>query len=178
MNVTKRGSRDISGERDDDIVAELIIADEVRGLALIRSIADFLRRNRDARPADRVRSTDAGKQFATTVKALEKEIGRFEYREDQTHAACQAFVEMAKTLGGSAIGTKHPNSRSLIEAACIPRQIACFTQTTGKRQLRTKERGRRPPQPLVNAKPTAARPLTPASRATMPVMTPSTHSWQ
>lgn len=128
----------LSGERDDDIVAELIIADEVRGLALIRSVADFLRRNRDARPAGIAWSSDAGKKFATTVKALEKEIGRFEYREDQTHAACKAFVEMAQTLGDSAIGTKHPNSRSLIEAACIPRHIACFTQTTGKRQLRTK----------------------------------------
>jgi hypothetical protein len=47
------------------------------------------------------------------TKAFEKESGRFKFREDQTHAACQAFIKMAKTIGGSAIGTKHPDNRTL-----------------------------------------------------------------
>jgi len=128
----------LSGEGDDDIVAELVVADEMRGLALMRSIADFLRRNRDARPTGRAWSSEAGKQFAAAAQAFEQEINRFEFREDQTDAAFQAFIEMVKILGGSAMETEHPNSRTLIEAASIPRHLACFTQSKGKRLLRTK----------------------------------------
>jgi len=128
----------LSGEREDDIIAELVMADEASGLTLIRSIADFLRRNRDAKPADHAWSSDAGRQFVTAVKALEREIGRFAYQEEQTQAACQAFIEIAKTRGGSAMTTKCPDSRTLIAAAGIPRDPACFTQVAGKRQLRTK----------------------------------------
>ena len=128
----------LSGERDDDIIAELVLADETRGLALIRSIADFLRRNRDAKPANHAWSSAIGKKFAATAAAFEQEIGRFEFQEDQTHAACQAFIEMAKTLSGSSMGTKRPDNRTLIEAACIPRHLACFTAAQRERQLRTK----------------------------------------
>jgi ATP-dependent exoDNAse (exonuclease V) beta subunit len=128
----------LSGQCDDDIIAELVLADEARGLGLNRSIADFLRHNRDARPAGHTWSSDAAKQFAAAVKAFESEISRFEFRDDQTHAACQAFIGMVETLGASAMTTKRPDSRTLIEAAGIPRHLACFTQAAGKRQLKTK----------------------------------------
>lgn len=128
----------LSGERDDDIIAELVLANEKPGLDLIRSVAEFLRRNRDARPANHVWSIATGKKFAATAEAFEREIGRFEFRDDQTHGACQAFIEMAKILGGPNLATKRPPSRALIEAAAVPRHQACFTQAAGKRQLRTK----------------------------------------
>jgi ATP-dependent exoDNAse (exonuclease V) beta subunit len=128
----------LSGERHDDIIAELVIADEASGLALIRSIADFLRRNRDARPADHAWSSDTGKQFAAAVKAFEKEIKRFRFCEDKTFAACRAFLEMVRILDGPIIGAKRPDGRTLIAAAGIPCDIACFTQGGGKRQLKTK----------------------------------------
>jgi ATP-dependent exoDNAse (exonuclease V) beta subunit len=128
----------LSGERDDDIIAELVLADETRGLALIRSIADFLRRNRDAKPANHAWSRAIGKKFAATAAAFEQEIGRFEFQENRTHAACQAFIEMAKTLSGSSMGTQRPDNRTLIEAACIQRHLACFTAAQTGRQLRTK----------------------------------------
>ena len=128
----------LSGERDDDIIAELVLADETRGLALIRSIADFLRRNRDAKPANHAWSSAIGKKFAAAASAFEQEIGRFEFQENRTHAACQAFIEMAKTLSGSSMGTQRPDNRTLIEAACIQRHLACFTAAQTKRQLRTK----------------------------------------
>jgi exodeoxyribonuclease-5 len=128
----------LSSERDDDIIAELVLANEKPGLDLIRSVADFLRRNRDAKPANHVWSSTAGKKFASTAAAFEREIGRFEFRDDQTHGACQAFIEMAKILGGPNLATKRPPSRALIEAAAVPRHLACFTQAAGKRQLRTK----------------------------------------
>jgi len=128
----------LSGERDDDIIAELVLANEKPGLDLIRSVADFLRRNRDAKPANHVWSSAAGKKFASAAAVFEREIGRFEFRDDQTHGACQAFIEMAKILGGPNLATKRPTGRALIEAAAVPRDLACFTQAAGKRQLRTK----------------------------------------
>ena len=129
----------LSGERDDDIIAELVIADETRGLALIRSIADFLRRNRDARPADGAWSSDAGKQFAAAVKAFEREIGRFKFREDQTHAACQAFIEMAKTLGASAIADQTSGQPNLDRSGGHPATSRVLhSRPPAKRQLKTK----------------------------------------
>ncbi len=128
----------LSGERDDDIIAEIVLANEKPGLDLIRSIADFLRRNRDAKPANHAWSSAAGKKFAATAAAFEREIDRFEFRDDQTHGVCQAFVEMAKILGGPNLATERPPGHALIEAAAVPRHLACFTQAAGKRQLRTK----------------------------------------
>ena len=128
----------LSGERDDDIVAELVIADEARGLELLRSIADFLRRNLDAKPIGGTWSSDAGRQFVAAAKAFEKEIGRLELEEEKTHAACQALIGMAKAVGGIAMGVERPTCPALIKAATIERHSACFTQNTGKRQLRTK----------------------------------------
>ena len=115
-----------------------MLADETRGLALIRSIANFLRRNRDAKPANHAWSSAVGKKFAAAASAFEQEIGRFEFQENRTHAACQAFIEMAKTLSGSSMGTQRPDNRTLIEAACIQRHLACFTAAQTGRQLRTK----------------------------------------
>lgn len=127
----------LSGGRHDDIIAELVIADEASGLSLIRSIADFLRHNRDARPADHAWSSDAGKQFAAAVKTFEKEIKRLKFCEDKTFAACRAFLEMVRILDGPIVGAKRPDSRTLIATAGIPCDIACFTQAGGKRQLKT-----------------------------------------
>jgi len=128
----------LSGARDDDIVAELVIADENRGLTLLRSIADFLRRNRDAKPAGCAWTSDAAKNLMAATRAFEKESDRFEFEEDQTKVFSRGFSEMAKEVAGFSIGAKPPNCRTLIGVACVSQHFACFTQTGGKRQLRTK----------------------------------------
>src|SRR5262249_17741241 len=63
----------LSGESDNDIIAELVLTDEMRGLWLIRSIADFLRRNRDAQPTSHAWSASVGKKFATAAAAFGRE---------------------------------------------------------------------------------------------------------
>ncbi len=128
----------LSGEPDDDVVAELVIAEETRSLAVIRSIAEFLRKNRDARPANHTWSHERAKRFIETLFAFKREIARFKFREDQTQEACQALVDLAKTLGDLATPTGPVPSRILIKAAGIPLNPACFTQSGAKRQLRTK----------------------------------------
>src|SRR5207245_3314028 len=52
--------------------------------------------------------------------------------------ACTAFIEMIDALGGSDLVATKPSNRALVQAASIPRHVACFTQSGGKRQLRTK----------------------------------------
>lgn len=128
----------LSGERDDDIVAELVIADESRGLRVIRSIADFLRKNRDARLPNHAWSTSRAKKLSAAAAAFEREMAQLEFQEEQTGLACAAFIEMVDALGGTDLLVTKPRSRALVQAAIIPRHVACFTQSGGKRQLRTK----------------------------------------
>lgn len=128
----------LSGESDDDIVAELVIADEARGLVLLDTISSFLRHNRDATSTGRTWSSEGVTELADAANAFQTEIARQTFQENQTHTACQAFYQIAKDLDASAIETNRPDSRSLIKAAGVERHIACFTQVGAKRQLRTK----------------------------------------
>jgi exodeoxyribonuclease-5 len=128
----------LSGEPDDDVIAELVIAEETRSLAVIRSIAEFLRKNRDAKPSKHVWVSQCAKQFAKAVSAFEQEIARIKFCEDQTKDASKGFIELAKILGDFATLTGPPHSRDLIKAATIPQSPACFTKSGQTRQLRTK----------------------------------------
>ncbi|MHC2519008.1 UvrD-helicase domain-containing protein [Bradyrhizobium diazoefficiens] len=128
----------LSGERDDDVIAEIVLADEFRGLALIRNIADFLRINRAAKLATHAWSTSLVKKLSATATAFENEVDQFEFQEQQTAEACSAFSEMSKALSNLNLGTSKPHSRALAQAATIPRDIACFKQNGEKRLLRTK----------------------------------------
>ena len=127
----------LSGQQDDDIIAELVIADETRSLAVIRSIADFLRRNRDARPAKHVWSNNLAKQFTELAASFDREMARFKFQDDQTAESCKAFVQLGKVVSGLSAASP-PQSRALIEAASVSRPPCCFTQSGAKRQLRTK----------------------------------------
>ncbi|MEH2539161.1 UvrD-helicase domain-containing protein [Bradyrhizobium sp. AZCC 1699] len=128
----------LSGERNDDIIAEIVLADESRGLRLIRSIADFLRKNRDARLPNHAWSGSLAKTLSAAAAAFEREIAQLEFQEEQTSQACKAFIEMVEALGGPDLLATEPRNRALVHAATIPRHLACFTQNGGKRQLRTK----------------------------------------
>jgi ATP-dependent exoDNAse (exonuclease V) beta subunit len=128
----------LSGELDDDIVAELVIADEKNGLKLLRKVADFLRRNRDAGLADHTWSSKACEQFAAATQTFKTEIGRFGFQESKTFSACQAFVEMVKALNDTGVGTDTPASRSLIRATLVEHALACFTKDKGQRKLQGK----------------------------------------
>lgn len=128
----------LSGERDDDIIAELVLADESRGLRVIRSIADFLRKTRDARLANHAWSTSLAKKLSAAAAAFEREIAQLEFQEEQTGQACTAFIEMVDVLGGFDLPVTKPRNGALVQTVTVPRHVACFTQNGGKRQLRTK----------------------------------------
>ena len=127
----------LSEEDDNNVIAELVLADEGRSLPLIRAIADFMRHNRDAKPPRQVWSNDVGKKFVDAVRAFERQIGRFSFREKKTDEACQVFAEMAKTIGALALdGTV--TSRTLVAIATLQRDPACFKKSGTKRKLQGK----------------------------------------
>ena len=128
----------LSGAADDDIVSQLAIADEGGALTLIRSVADFLRHNRDAAPPACTWSTEAAKAFSAAARRFAEELGRFDFQESKTEDACKVFVTMAETLGLLADGATPPSSRNLVEAVRIARHRTCFKNGGGKRKLRAK----------------------------------------
>jgi exodeoxyribonuclease-5 len=130
----------LTGEVDDDIVAELVLADESGGLKLINEIANFLRRNRDARPLESTWSNAGAPLLAKEVTAFSNELGRFDFREEETEKACRAFAEVVEVLNGSTLRADRPTNRALLEAINVPRHASCFTQNGNRRQLRTKGR--------------------------------------
>lgn len=67
----------LSDAADDDMVSQLATADEGCALTLIRSVADFLRHNRDAAPPPRTWSTEPAKAFSAAARRFAEELGRF-----------------------------------------------------------------------------------------------------
>ena len=130
----------LTAEVDDNIVAELVLADQVGGLKLIEDVANFLRRNRDARPLDGTWSSAAASQLAKAVKAFSNELGRNKFREEETESACAAFAALVNVLNGSTVRADRPTNRDLLAAINLPRHVSCFTQSGARRQLRTKGR--------------------------------------
>ena len=103
----------LSGNGDDGIVEELILGDEAGGLKLVAEVAQFVRRNRDATPAAAAWSHDAVKKFAAAAVQFEKGLSRFDYREEQTEAACKSFIELtevARRVGTQAGKAQQPRS--------------------------------------------------------------------
>jgi len=128
----------LSGEANDGIVAELVLGNEGGALKIVAEVAQFLRRNRDARPVEAVWPHEAIKRFVAAAKQFEMGIGRLDFREPQTEASCQAFMDLVKVLDGRTLGTANPSNRELVEAINLPRHEACFTQAGARRQLRTR----------------------------------------
>ena len=128
----------LSGRTDDDIVAELVLADEGQALGLLRSIADFRRRNRDARPADAAWSTAAGDECEHAVSNLMAALNGIGFGESDTEAAAADFAQLVSTLTESRLCSERPTNRALVAALSSPRPQTCFTRTGSRRKLQTK----------------------------------------
>jgi exodeoxyribonuclease-5 len=127
----------LSGDDHDGIVAELILGNERSGLQLVSEVAQFLRRNRDAKATTAIWSHEAVKTFSAAARQFETDLGGVGYREEQTQGACKAFLELIEALGGPALESSKPTNRALVAALNVPRHEACFTQKGTARLLRT-----------------------------------------
>jgi ATP-dependent exoDNAse (exonuclease V) beta subunit len=122
------------------VVAELVLADEDGALKLLKELAQFLRRNRDAKPAGGRWSRAAADQLVAAANAFARSLDRWDFREEKTDKACAAFAALVPTLGGASLQGANPRNRALVAAIKLPRHEAAFTQNGGKRALRTSGR--------------------------------------
>jgi len=128
----------LSHDTADDLIPELVLADEQHGLALVRELAAFLRRNRDARPQA---SPWGGGLIATlsgAVADFNRELQSTPFNEEDTQAMCGAFLELSSQLSGWNLDRQEPSNRDLLAAIVAPRPEVCFTKQRTRRQLRTK----------------------------------------
>jgi len=128
----------LSGQIDDDIVAEFVLADEDHAPELLQNIADFRRHNRDALPASVAWSAAGVEEFAGAVKNFRAGLSRTKLREPVTDAAAQDFAELGEELNNSALRSDRPTNRALIAALDTPQPESCFTQAGRPRILKTK----------------------------------------
>ena len=128
----------LSGQTDDNIVAQFVLADENHAFELLQNIADFRRHNRDARPAFVAWSAAGVEEFAGAVKSCRVKLSRMKFHEPVTDAAAHDFAELAEALNNSALRSARPTNRALIAALNTPRPETCFTQAGRPRILKTK----------------------------------------
>jgi ATP-dependent exoDNAse (exonuclease V) beta subunit len=128
----------LSGETNDDIIAQLVLADE-KALGLVWEVAEFRRRNRDARPSDIDWSPTLVDTFTKATAKFSAEIGRMAFQEEQTATRAQHFVDLSQTVAVLARDASAP-CRGLVGILNLTRPSACFTQAGEKRQLQTRGR--------------------------------------
>ncbi len=128
----------LSGAEADGVVAELVLCDETKGLTLVREVAEFLRKNRDSRPADGGWRSSLPRDLAKTVTAFGKQLGRYEFEEEVTAARHDAFTAITKLLASPELAKDKPSVSALIAVLCLPKPEECFKSDGGMRQLRTK----------------------------------------
>jgi ATP-dependent exoDNAse (exonuclease V) beta subunit len=128
----------LAGHNHDGVVAELVIADEKRGLKLLSDLAQFLRCNRDAQPAGARWSAAPAQEFTGAANAFEHRLNGLDFREQKTDGACAAFIELAEALSEPSLLTDAATNRALVEALTLPRHQAIFKQDGHRRALQTR----------------------------------------
>jgi exodeoxyribonuclease-5 len=130
----------LAGAEHDGVVAELVLADEQHALKLLGELAQFLRRNRDAKPAGAGWSCAALDRFAAVVNQFADELNRLDFEEEQTATACRYFVETVEMLERALLLLTGPSNRALVEALKVRRPESCFRQDGLRRKLQTSGR--------------------------------------
>jgi ATP-dependent exoDNAse (exonuclease V) beta subunit len=127
----------LSGERNDDIVAELVLADQGAALDLISELAEFRRHNRDARPAPASWAPSVLDEFNNATRSFRSMLARLEFQEPSTDDRAKDFADLADKLCSPALCCDEPTNRALVEAVLIERPGGCFGKS-GPLSLRTK----------------------------------------
>jgi exodeoxyribonuclease-5 len=127
----------LASDEGDRVVVELVLADEKRALKLLDGLAQFLRRNRDAKPAAGGWSCATLDRFASVANQFVDELNGLDFEEEQTTAACRSFVKTVELLKSASLRPRNTTNRALVQALQIVRPGACFRQDGLRRKLRT-----------------------------------------
>jgi ATP-dependent exoDNAse (exonuclease V) beta subunit len=128
----------LSGETDDDVVAECVLADENDALKDLQKIAVFRRRNRDARPAPVTWTPGLIEEFVEAVTSFRAALSGLPFREEDTSARAEDFAALAEAVSSSLLHSDRPTNWALIQVLTSTQPQSCFTQAGCARKLQTK----------------------------------------
>jgi exodeoxyribonuclease-5 len=111
--------RHLSGDDVDDVVAELVLADEAAALPLIRELAQFLRNNPTAKPATGTWTAGHFHRFAQAVTAFRHRLDTVGFREETTDNYLESFAEPLDSLSRLELDSDRPTNAALIGALTV-----------------------------------------------------------
>jgi ATP-dependent exoDNAse (exonuclease V) beta subunit len=132
----------LSGENEDDVVAQLVLADEGQALALVNAIAQFLKSNRAATTVAGGWRSDLWRQFSDAVADFRRQLDRSGFREETTDSYLDGFAQLAAELARFNLSRGAPTNADLIGALAVAHCGPCFTGGGGPRQFRVLGRWR------------------------------------
>jgi ATP-dependent exoDNAse (exonuclease V) beta subunit len=126
----------LSGDHDDGLVAQIILADVNGGLKFVAEVAQFLRKNRDATCAQIAWSHEGLADLTAAVGRFQQDLAGYEFLEQQTSECCKVLGEIVAILQGHGLEVPNPSNAALVAALGFDRHETCFTQEGKRRQLR------------------------------------------
>ncbi|ABE37277.1 UvrD/REP helicase [Rhodopseudomonas palustris BisB5] len=126
----------LSVDDADGLVAQLVLADEGGGLKLIEEVAQFLRKNRDARCAPAAWAEKTMADVIAAVKRFEDALAAVGFEEEDTGLRCRTLIALVDILNPGKLSAGAPDTAALIAALNFPRHTSCFTEKGTRRQLR------------------------------------------
>jgi ATP-dependent exoDNAse (exonuclease V) beta subunit len=130
----------LSGTGADNIVGHLVLADEKKGLELLKGLAEFLVHHRDAAPAASSWSAALAAEFFASAKRFKLELQRLDFLDEDTQSKCDVFLRTVEALGGLDPAGAVPTDRELVAALRLPRESHCFTEAGSPRKYQGKGR--------------------------------------
>jgi ATP-dependent exoDNAse (exonuclease V) beta subunit len=124
----------LSGECEDDIVAQLILVDETAGFAIVRLLAEFLRHNRTAHPPQGRWTGRLLRDFAVAVEAFRQQLIATDFHESTTESYLDSFAGLVGALGHR-LDVEEPLNAALIGALALAHKGPCFTGSGEPRQF-------------------------------------------
>ncbi len=134
--------RHLSGDDEDDVVAQLVLADESSALSLVRALAQFLRSNRTAMPPTGTWAAGYFRRFAQTVTAFRRRLDTAGFHEETTVGYLESFAQILTDLSQVGLESDKPTNGAVIGALGVAQQGPCFTQQGKPRSFQLLQRWR------------------------------------
>lgn len=132
----------LSGNDQDDVVAQLVLADEGSALSLVQTLAQFLKRNRRAMPPAGTWAAGYFRRFAQAVTAFRRRLDAAGFHEETTDSYLESFAQMLADLSQLGLESDKPTNAALIGALAMAQQGPCFTQQGKPRSFQLLQRWR------------------------------------
>jgi exodeoxyribonuclease-5 len=132
----------LSGDDEDDVVAQLVLTDESSALSLVRALAQFLRSNRTAMPPTGTWAGGYFRRFAQAVTVFRRRLDAAGFHEETTDGYLENFAQILADLSQLGLESDKPTNAAMIGALATAQQGPCFTQQGKPRSFQLLQRWR------------------------------------